>query len=128
MSQTRTQVIRAINGATATASSSAIDITGAKRVSFVFKRSAHASGKTVFTVTVSADNSNYITYNRLISNTASTNSQTITRVAEYDTGAANATAMFSMSPEDVMKYVKVTATETTDGTHDAWVICEYEKE
>ena len=119
------KVIHAINGATATTTSKEINIENAKKVSFVFKRADHSAGKTVFTVTVSADDSNYITYNKLIDNVANTNSQQLTRVGSYDTGAANATKTYTMSPEDTFAYVKVTATETTDGTHDAWVIIQY---
>jgi len=118
------EVIKVIDDATATTTSAAIPISGAQKVTFVFKRSGHSSGKTVFSVTVSADDSNYITYNKLIDNVANTNVQDLTRVASYDTGAANATKFYTLSPEDTFTHCKVTATETTDGTHDVWVIIE----
>ena len=117
-------ITRCIKDATATTTSLAQNIEGAKKVTFIFKRSDHSAGKTVFTVTVSADDSNYITYNKLIDNVTNTNSQNLTRVGSYDTGAANATKFYTMSPEDCFKYCKVTATETTDGTHNAWIIIE----
>lgn len=122
-----TTITKVLNAVTATTTSEALDIEGAEKVVFVFNRANHNAGKTVFTVTVSVDNSNYITYNKLIDNVANTNVQNLTRVASYDTGAANATKFYTMSPEDVgcFKYVKVTATETTDGTHSAWVAVTY---
>jgi len=120
------QISHPINGATAT-TSAVVNIEGAKRVVFVFIRTDHSSGKTVFSVKVSPDNTTYITYNKLIDNVANTNSQTLTRVASYDTGAANGAKFYTMSPEDVFPYVEVTATETTDGTHDVWVIAEYDE-
>lgn len=119
------KVLKVLDDVTATTTSGAVNISGARRVSFFFKRTAHSSGKTVFTVSVSIDGTNFVTYNRLISNVANAISENITRVGSYDTGTANAEAVYSMSPEDTYKWVKVTATETTDGTHAAWVCLDY---
>lgn len=121
-----TQVIHCIDGATATASSAWIPVNGACKVSFVFKRSDHSAGSTSFAVSVSADavDANAITYNKLIDNVTNTNGQNLTRVAAKAL-ASNTLALLSMSPEDVVGFIKVTATETTDGTHDAWVIVQY---
>ena len=118
-------VITLIDGAVATTTSSAINIEGASKVVLVYKRADHSSGKTVFSATVSVDESNYITYAKWISNTANSNAETLTRVASVDTGAANVTGFLTMSPEDGFKDIKVTATETTDGTHSAWLLVEY---
>ena len=120
-----TTLIPAINAVTETTESDAINIEGASKVILVYKRADHAAGKTVFSATVSVDDSNYITYNKWISNTANTNGETLTRVAEVDTGAADATGFLTMSPEDGFKYIKVKATETTDGTHSVWLYIEY---
>jgi hypothetical protein len=119
------QVVKAIDDATATATSAAIPIEGASKVVLVYKRSDHASGKTVFSATVSVDGTNYITYNKWITNVVNSNAQELTRVAEVDTGAANVTGFLTMSPEDGFKDIKVTATETTDGTHAVWLYIEY---
>jgi hypothetical protein len=120
-----TEVIKVLDDVTATTSSAATPILGAKKVVLVYKRADHSSGKTVFSATVSVDGTNYITYNKWISNTANTNSQTLTRVASVDTGAANATGFLTMSPEDNFLDIIVTATETTDGTHSAWLLIEH---
>jgi hypothetical protein len=120
-----TEVIKVLNDVTATTTSAAVNIEGAKKVVLVYKRSDHASGKTVFAATVSVDGVNYIAYNKWITNAANANSETLTRVASVDTGAANVTGFLTMSPEDGFKDIKVTATETTDGTHAAWLLIEY---
>ncbi len=119
------EVIKVLDDVTATTTSSAVSIEGAKKVVLVYKRSNHASGKTVFSATVSVDGANYITYNKWISNVANTNEQGETRVASVDTGTANATGFLTMDPNDGFKDIKVTATETTDGTHAAWLLIEY---
>lgn len=115
----------ALTGVTATTTSQAVNVENAKKVIFMFKREDHSAGKTVFSVTVSPDGTNFITYNKLIDNVVNSNSQQLTRVASYDTGAANATKFYTLSPGDCFKEVKVTATETTDGTHTAKVIVQY---
>lgn len=119
------QITKVLDDVTATTTSAATPIVGAKKVVLVYKRADHGSGKTVFSAQVSVDGVNYITYNKWISNAANTNSQTLTRVASVDTGTANATGFLTMSPEDGFLDIKVTATETTDGTHSAWLYIEY---
>jgi len=118
-------VIKVLDDVTATTTSQAVNIEGAKKVVLVYKRSNHSSGGTVFSATVSVDGSNYITYSKWISNAANTNEQALTRVASVASGAANVTGFLTMSPEDGFKDIKVTATETTDGTHAAWLYIEY---
>lgn len=115
------EVIHSIDGATGTASGAAVNIEDAKKVVMEYKRADHSAGKTVFSATVSPDGTNYITYNKWISNTANTNAQDVTRVASVDTGAANANAFLTMSSEDGFKYIIPTATLTTDGTNDVWL-------
>lgn len=119
------EVIKVLNDVTSTTESQPVSIEGAKKVVLVYKRSDHSSGKTVFSATVSVDGSNYITYNKWISNATNTNSQDITRVASVDTGAADVTGFLTMDPDDGFVYIKVTATETTDGTHAAWLYIEH---
>lgn len=119
------EVIKVLDGVTATTESQAVNIEGAEKVVLVYQRADHSSGKTVFSATVSVDGTNYITYNKWISNTANSNSQDVTRVASVDTGAANVVGFLTMDPDDGFVYIKVTATETTDGTHSAWLYIEY---
>jgi len=126
MAERYTEICHVLDAVEATTTSQPVNIEDATRVTFVFKRSDHSAGKTVFSVTVSVDGTNYITYNKLIDNVANANTETLTRVSEFDTGAANVTATYSMDlTTDVFRYVKVTATETTDGTHDAWILIQH---
>jgi len=115
-----TELIIALNGVTATTTSGAINIEDAKKVVLVYKRADHSSGSTVFTATVSVDGTNYVTYNKWIVNAANANTEGVTRAGSA-TLSANGAGFLTMDPDDSFKYIKVTATETTDGTHSAWI-------
>ena len=120
-----TQLIHAINAATATTTSVAIPIDDAEKITLQFKRSSHGSGSTAFTVTVSVDGTTFVAFNQLLSNVTNTNSQTPVRVASVSL-SSNTSELYSMDLENnVFQFMKVTATETTDGTHDAYVLIEY---
>ena len=119
-------IVHAIDGVPRTATSNAINIEGAKKVVLRFVRTDHSAGKTVFTVTGSLDGTTFHACNMLISNLANTISEGLTRVASYDTGAANADAIYALDLDNfAFKEIKVTATRTTDGTNDAYVYIEY---
>jgi N-acetyl-beta-hexosaminidase len=115
--------IHTIQAATATATGQAINIECAEKVVFVFKRSNHSAGSTAFTVEVSGDGTTWLAYNKLISNVTNTNAQDLTRVASVSL-ASNTSSFVTMDKDDGFKFVRVIATETTDGTHDAWVYLE----
>jgi hypothetical protein len=118
-------LVTALNAVTATTTSSAINIEGAKKVTLLFTRADHTSGNTVFTVTGSLDGTTFVALNKLVNNAANSNSQTILRTANI-TLSANGTSLASLDLEhDTFKEIKVVATETTDGTHSAKVLIEY---
>lgn len=118
------EVIVAINGATATTTSVPIDILGAKKISLVFTRADHSAGSTAFTVDVSFDGTTWIAFNKLISNVTNTNAQTLTRVASVSL-ASNTSSVVDMDiATGAYSKMRVTATETTDGTHTAKVLIE----
>lgn len=119
--------IKALDAVDATTTSEAINIEGAKRITWQFTRTNHSAGSSAFAVTVSLDGVNYITYNKLIDNVTNTNAQTLTRVASASL-ASNTSKVYSMDMEnDAYKYMKVTATETTDGNHTAIAQVQYEE-
>lgn len=119
------QVLTPINAVTATTTSEELIIAGAKKVSFMFTRANHSAGSSAFSVEVSLDGTTYVAYSKLISNVTNTNAQTLTRVASVSL-AANGSAFASMDLEsDAIYSIKVTATETTDGTHTAKMLVEY---
>jgi len=119
-----TEVVPVLNGVTATTTSQATNIESAKKVVLVCKRADHSSGSSAFTAQVSADGTNYIDYKKWISNAANTNTQDLIRVQTL-TLSADGVDFMTMSPEDGFLDIKVTATETTDGTHSAWLIIEH---
>ena len=114
------EVIKVLDGVTATTTSAAANIEDAKKVVLVCNRAAHASGSSAFTAQVSVDGVNYIDYKKFISNANNTNVQGLTRVTTL-TLSANGTDFLTMDPDDGFKDIKVKVTETTDGTHSAWL-------
>jgi len=118
------EIIKVIDGATAITESVAIPIGDAKKVVLFCKRSDHVEGNTVFSATVSHNGTDYRTYNKWISNVANANTEFLTRVASLTLESATC-GFLTMDPSDFANYIKVTATETTDGTHDAWLIVQY---
>jgi hypothetical protein len=117
-------IIKVLDGVTATTTSSAVNIEGAKKVVLVAQRAAHTSGSTAWTGTVSVDGTNFIAYNKWIRNLANAIAEGVTRVTTL-TQAANGVDFMTMDPDDGFKEIKITATETTDGTHSAWLYVEY---
>lgn len=119
------QPATALNAATSTATSTAINIGNAKKVTLAFTRPTNgAGGSSVFSVWASVDGENYFLYNKLIDNTTNSNSQNLTRVASKTlTGTTTEPVMVSMDLEhDALKDIKVIVNEETDGSHTAVVV------
>jgi hypothetical protein len=114
------EVITVLDGVTATTTSEAINLEDAKKVVLVCKRADHSSGSSAFTATVSVDGTNYVDYKKWISNANNTNAQGLTRVTTL-TLSANGVDFLTMDPDDGFKDIKVKVTETTGGTHSAWL-------
>ncbi len=122
---TSPKLITALDAVTATTTSSAIDVKGAKKVTIMGTRADHAAGSSAFSVTVSVDGTTFVAYNKLITNVANTNSQTHVRAANFSIGA-NGSEFASMDLSvEAFSNIKVVVTETTDGTHSANVLVEY---
>lgn len=64
--------------------------------------------------------------NMLIDNVTNTNGQTLTRVNGKSIAASNGDAFLWVSPECLVNWLEITVTETTDGTHSAWIVVEEE--
>ena len=115
---------------TTTASSTPINISGAKKVTLFLSRGDTTgqgnSGSSVFSVTVSGDDSTYFQFNKLIDNVASTNAQTITRVATVTLPAGTSTKVYSLDlGTDGFTGMKCGIIETTDGEHTCKVLVQY---
>ena len=117
-------VIKVLDDVTATTTAQAVNIEDAKKVVLVCNRADHSSGSSAFTATVSVDGSNYVDYKKWISNANNTNEQAVTRVTTL-TLSADGTDFLTMDPDDGFLDIKVKVTETSDGTHSAWLYIEY---
>lgn len=115
----RPELVKALDAVTATTVSEPINIENAEKITLLFTRANHGSGSSAFSVEVSLDGETYVAFNKLISNATNTNAQTKTRVASVSL-AANGSSVVAMDLEnDIYRWMRITATETTDGTHTA---------
>lgn len=113
------ELIKLLDAVTATTTSERVNIENAEKVSLVFTRANHSAGSSAFAVEVSIDGDNWVTFSKLISNATNTNAQNKTRVASV-TLSSNTSSTVAMDLEnDIYRWMRVTVTETTDGTHTA---------
>jgi len=121
------QAYKVIDDATATTEAGAVNIQDADQVVVVVKRADHSSGSSAFTATVSHDESNYIAYDRFIDNVANTNAEEGNTHITTKTLSGDGVDFIAMDPADcgIWKDIVVTVTETTDGTHSAWVVARW---
>ncbi len=89
-----------------------------QKLSVQFTASGISSGNGVFSIQVSNDGVNWITYNRLNDNVTNTNAQFDTRVASC-TLSTNTSKMYFFPEGDYFKMVRCLVTVTTDGTYSA---------
>lgn len=120
------KILTALDAVTATTVSSKLWIGDFDRVAILYRRADHGSGSTAFTVKagfaqLASDTPTMTAYNMLIDNATNTNAQTPTRINSKSL-AANGDAMVWMDPSAPATHIEITATETTDGTHSAFII------
>lgn len=118
--------ITALNAVTATTTSNQIYIGDFKRVAILYRRADHAAGSTAFTVTAgfaldASTDPTMTAYNQLIDNATNSISEGQIRI-NSKTLVADGDAMVWMDPACPATHIAITATETTDGTHSAFVI------
>jgi hypothetical protein len=124
-------LLNGISGAGPT-TSAALDIAGVRKCNLFFTRAAGTTGNSDMTVTMSADGTNYIACNMMISNV--TNVQAIatgniTRVATLN-NSTNATKFLTLDMDYVSacKYIKAVWTNTSgtdDGVMTVKAVLEY---
>lgn len=123
---TSPKLVKAIDAVTATTTSSAIDVRGAKKVVIRCERANHSAGSTAFSVTASIDKGTTFDAVSLIDYVATTNAQTLTRTLLKSSGTANGVFWVALELDALaFDQIKVTATETTDGTHSMYVYVTY---
>ena len=104
---------------TATTTSSAIPVDGAKKVTMRLTRASHSSGSSTFTVTGSIDGVNFTALNNIVTDVTNTNSQTVTRVASVALGSNTSQFVSLDLTYYTLKAIKVVATIATDGSASA---------
>lgn len=122
----KVQFITALNAVTATTVSQKIWVGDFDRVAILYRRANHSAGSTAFTVKagfaqLASDTPTMTAYNMLIDNLTNSNVQTPTRI-NSKTLNADGDAMVWMDPAAPATHIEITATETTDGTHSAFII------
>ena len=109
------------SGVTASVANTAalpIDVSNRQLKSIQFTCANHTSGNGAFGLEVSNDGTNWVVYNRLISNVTNTNAQFDTRVAA-PTLSTNTSSVYFFPTSDYFRYMRVFVTVTTDGTYYA---------
>ena len=110
---------------TATTVFPVVNVECAEKITFIFTRADHSSGSSAFTVDGSLDGTTFVAINTLIDNVTNTNVQQLTRVASCSL-ASNTSKIYSLDMENFnYKEIRVTVTETTDGTHSYKALIEY---
>jgi hypothetical protein len=85
---------------TTNATSTIVSVAGAKSATFFFVTAGTSTATAQFSVQVSHNNSDWVTYNKLVDNVANTNGQMLTRVASATlTGATAKTYSMDLNGE-----------------------------
>jgi hypothetical protein len=141
----RLRRITALSAVTATTTSKKFWVGGASRIGIQLRRADHSSGSSAFAVKGSLEplesaqvktkdefnnphggtGVTVTALNMLIDNVTNTNAQTLTRV-NGKTLSSNGDAFLWIPPECLVNWLEITVTETTDGTHSAWIVVEEE--
>ena len=127
MNTNRTLV--ALNAVTATTVSDKIFVGGAKRIAVLLRRAANAGGTSAFTIKASLDPVDTVTpvmtaLNVWIDNVTNDNTKMLTRVNGTSIINADGDKFLFLSPECIVNWLEITVTETSDGTHSAYIIVE----
>lgn len=131
MKRTEPVSVIPLNAVTATTTSNAVDIRGAKKVSFIFTRANHSSGSSKFEALCSADGTLYAAGMLIKTIAADAGAGTAGEDIDYTralsaTLAANGSEVWALDLKHfTYKEVKVKVTETTDGTHTCKMLIEY---
>jgi len=123
MSRELPSVLKVYNGIVANvaqAAAVAIPCKDVKKITLVVTTTGNW---TAFGIDVSADGTNYVTFNKLISNATNTNAQGLTRVASIAADNTSATATMDLK-YDAFEYLKVTATRV-GGAATVYLIFQY---
>jgi hypothetical protein len=107
-----------LSGVTVDTTSGAQDVSMRTKLSLQFISEDISAGNGVFTVDVSNDGTNWVAYNRLITNVTNTNAQSDARVASV-TLSSNTSSIVFFPVGDYFRYLRVKVDLTTDGSYTA---------
>jgi len=114
------RITPALDAVTETTTSAEINVKYAKKIVLMLTRADHSSGSSAFTVSGSIDGgTTYVNLNILRDNATGVLTLVANKVL-----SADGTALVSIDLKGTgmaLDYIKVTVTETTDGTHSAKV-------
>ena len=114
-----------LDAVTETTTSDAVNVAGAKRVTFAFTRANHSAGSSTFTVEGTLDSVTWKTLNLLVTNAANDNTETKARAASVVL-SDNGTELAALDLEHFgFTEIRVAVAEGTDGTHTAKALIEY---
>lgn len=114
-----------LDAVTETTTSDAVNVAGAKRVTFVFTRANHSAGSSTFTVEGTLDGVTWETLNLLVTNAANDNTETKARAGSLVL-SDNGTELAALDLENFgFTEIRVAVAEGTDGTHTAKALIEY---
>jgi hypothetical protein len=111
-------LLNAVTASVANTASTVVDTSKRQLKSIQFTCSGHTSGNGAFGIEVSNDGTNWVVYNRLISNVTNTNGQFDTRVAA-PTLSTNTSSIYFFPTSDLFRYLRAFVTVTTDGVYTA---------
>ena len=126
---TDTKVITALDAVEATTTSGKIWVGGAKRIGLLFRRASGAGGSNTFTVNGSMEPVETVTptmtvLSMLITNTANSNVQALTRAASVAL-TTDTDSLVWLDPTCCLTWLSVTSTEATSGVASCFVLLEY---
>lgn len=115
-------IYNGISATVAAADAVAQPIAGVRRAT-IFMTTTGNWPNTTSLVDVSADGTNWVTYNKIISNVTNTNAQTITRVATVACNNTTAIATLDLS-NDAFAYMRIYPTRAA-GNMTMYLVLEY---
>lgn len=120
------KLVTVLDAVTATTTSAAIDVQYAEKITLLLTRANNAGGTSTFSVSGSIDGTTYVTLNSLIEDVTNTNAQNYVRTASVAIANADGNKIVAVDLENnSFKFIKVTVTETSDGTHSCKALIEY---
>lgn len=122
------KLITALNAVTATTTSDPISVAEAKKITLLLTRAANGGGTSAFSVSGSINgiDGTYVALNSLIEDITNTNAQQYTRTASVSIANADGSKIAALDlVNNQFTHIKVTVTETSDGTHSAKVLVSY---